>query len=265
MVAASKLKRVQPRVEASQDYFSRLEEIVSNVVPHLPEDIHPYLLQRSVRHCGLLVIAGDRGLCGGHNAGVLRMAEEFVKRCEAPVRVIAVGVKAKEYALRRGWEVVEAIEGFSGATHSQEGLYIARAARMMFEDGTYDTLDVAYTRFVSPVRRIPEISRQLPLVVQKDEEYEFLTPQAEYIFSPEAEKLLAGLLPRMVEARIVNLMLQATASEHAARMTAMSSATDNAEELGDNLSRVLNRARQQEITTELLEVVAGAAALEQDS
>lgn len=260
MVAASKLKRVQPRVESSREYLRRLTEITSSVAAHVPAELHGYLQERPVQAAGLIFVAGDKGLAGSHNVNILRLAEDFIARQGGtPVQVLTVGSKAGDFARRRGWNMV--LDTSAPATgESREAVQVARTARNLFESGAIDSLHIAFTEFITPLRRPPQVRQLLPLVAQADEDE---TAPVEYFFEPEAEQLLAGLLPRTLDAQIINMILQSVAAEHAARMTAMTAATENAGELRDTLVRDLNRARQAGITTELLEVVAGADALSQ--
>lgn len=260
MVATSKLKKTQPRVEASREYLRRMSEITDSVAANVSADLHPYLQQRPVQTQGLIVVAGDKGLAGSHNVNILRLAEEYIATQHVPVKIMTVGVRAADYARRRGWDVVADFATPAEGTHARDAMQIARSVRALFDNGQIDLLQIAYTEFVSVLRRPPGIEQLLPIVGEKTEQQ---APAAEYIFAPPAEQLLAGLLPRAVDARIVNMLLQSLAAEHAARMTAMTAATENANEVRDNLTRELNRARQTQITTELLEVIAGADALAQ--
>jgi F-type H+-transporting ATPase subunit gamma len=260
MVAASRLKRIQPRVEASREYLRRLQEITASVAARVPPDLHSYLQDRPVQTAGVIVVAGDKGLAGSHNVNVLRVAEQHLAAQTVPVNVIAVGNKAIDYGRRRGWNIVESHAAPGGGSESLEALQIARGARSMFDSGLIDRLEIVCTEFISPLRRPAKLMQLLPIVAAPVAGE--IAP-SEYIFEPPAEELLASLLPRTVEAEIVNLLMQSVAAEHAARMTAMSAATDNAAELRQQLMRDLNRARQTGITTELLEVIAGADALSQ--
>ena len=260
MVAASRLKRVQPRVEASREYLRRLLDITASVAAHVPPELHPYLQERPVVASGVIVAAGDKGLAGSHNVNVLRLAEQHLATLNGPVKIITVGSKATDYGRRRGWDVLSSHPAPGRGAESAEALQIARLARGLFDRGEIDRLDIVYTEFLSPLRRPARVSVILPLVPEAGKEE---SAPAEYLFEPPAEQLLASLLPRMVEAQVVNLLMQSVAAEHAARMTAMSAATDNAAELRQHLVRDLNRARQAGITGELLEIVAGADALAQ--
>jgi F-type H+-transporting ATPase subunit gamma len=260
MVAAARLKRVQPRVEASRAYMARLAEIARSVASHAPDQEHPYLLSRPVRKHGLVVIAGDKGLAGAHNVNVLRAAEEVMAHMKAPCGVIAVGVKAADYGRRQGWEILDRLPTPS-TTEDQGAVGLARSIRRLYDDGMVDDLSVVYTEFLTPMRRVPRLAQLLPLVPEETTNENGL----EYLFEPPAPELLAALLPRALDAQLINMMYQSLASEHAARMTAMAVATENAEELRVTLTRDLNRARQSLITTEILEVVSGSEAMAQQS
>jgi F-type H+-transporting ATPase subunit gamma len=259
MVSTSRLKKAQPKVEASREYLRRLSEITASVAGNVPAELHPYLQHRPIAAQGLIVVAGDKGLAGSHNANILRAAEEYIAAQDVPVKVMTVGVRAGEYGQRRGWNIVHRLNSPNDSNQSRDALEIARLARRAFDDGEIDVLKVAYTQFISVLRRPPTITQLLPIVGNEED----TEGTAEYIFAPPAEELLGALLPRTVDAQIVNMLLQSIAAEHAARMTAMTAATENADELRGTLSRQLNRARQAQITTELLEVIAGADALAQ--
>jgi F-type H+-transporting ATPase subunit gamma len=259
MVSAAKLKRVQPRVEASREYMKRLAEVTASVAANTPGGLHPYLQDRPVKTHGLVIVAGDKGLCGSHNVNLFRAVETFMDSLEAPCKVICVGNKAVDFARRRGLDVVESVPCPSLGEESRGALQVARTARALYDSGQVDTLYVVYTEFRSPMQRPPAANRLIPIETDGAPADEM---PAEYIFEPAAERLLSSLLPRVVEARLVNTILQSMAAEQAARMTAMSAATENAEELRLTMTRELNRARQQQITSEILEVVSGADALQ---
>lgn len=260
MVSAAKLKRVQPTVEASREYMRRLADVAASVAANCPHGLHPYLQERPVHARGVVVVSGDKGLCGSHNVNLFRTAEDLLDSFSEPVRVFCVGNKAVDLGRRRGWNVVGQASGPGLGDESREALAIARDVRGLYDSGQVDAIHVVYTEFQSPMQRPPAVAQLLPIASAPTDADEVV---ANYVFEPEAEKLLATLLPRTVEARLVNMLLQSLAAEHAARMTAMTAATENAEELRGTLTRELNRARQQQITSEILEVVSGADALQQ--
>jgi F-type H+-transporting ATPase subunit gamma len=259
MVAAAKLRRVQQRATEGRTYWQRMQEIVREVSATAPEIEHALLTPRQTKRIGLLVVAGEKGLCGGYNVQVAREAERFVKAQHQPVMVRLTGRKALSVLQRAGCTIQEQFTR-EDRTLAADALRVARELRRWYEDGEVDEVHVCYSQFVSTSRDHPAVVRLLP-VVAADRETGTREAPSEYIFEPPAEQLFARLLPRYVDAQVYQVLLEASASEHAARMRAMAAATDNAEKMTDRLRTQANRLRQQEITEELLDVVGGAEAL----
>ena len=263
MVATAKLKRIQRTVENSRRYQEELRRLLADVARASVEVDHPYLQAREVERVGVLVVGGDRGLCGAFNRQIDEQAVEFIAGQSAPVEVITVGNRMRRYADRHGLDIVSshpAVERADAPDIDQ----ISGEVRSWYESSHVDLVQVVYARFDSLVRH-PAISEQLlPLSPQA---FVGATDDAgpvpvEYIFEPPAAQLLAELLPRALEVEIAQILLTTQASGQAARMTAMSAATDNADEMITGLTRSINRARQEEITAALLDVVTGARALQ---
>ena len=263
MVATAKLKRIQRTVENSRRYQEELRRLLADVANASVEVDHPYLQAREVERVGVLVVGGDRGLCGAFNRQIDEQAVEFIAGQSAPVEVITVGNRMRRYADRHGLDVVSSHAAVERAD-APDIDHIIGEVRSWYESGHVDLVQVVYARFDSLVRH-PAISEQLlPLSPQAFAE---ATDDAgpvpvEYIFEPPAAQLLAELLPRALEVEIAQILLTTQASGQAARMTAMSAATDNADEMVTGLTRSINRARQEEITAGLLDVVTGARALQ---
>ena len=258
MVSGVQLRRVQSRVELSRAYFRRLTEIMSRVGAGDTTSDHPYLRRNTEeKRIGLILVAGDRGLCGGYNAGVLRLANQFVQDAQVPVSVVPIGVRAVDYVRRNGWTVLDKASMLYEVEDASQASRIARAIMKHFDTGTIDSLHIIYTRFVSTARYVPTYEQLLPIVGDLEETHQAV----EYIYEPNAAEFLHDLLPLAAEARLSYYLLQSLASEHAARLVAMPPSADNAEKLGEDLVRELNRGRQQKITDEVLEVVSGAEAL----
>ncbi len=263
MVATAKLKRIQRTVENSRRYQEELRRLLADVANASVEVDHPYLQAREVERVGVLVVGGDRGLCGAFNRQIDEQAVEFIAGQSAPVEVITVGNRMRRYADRHGLEVVSSHAAVERADEPDID-HIIGEVRSWYESGHVDLVQVVYARFDSLVRH-PTVSEQLlPLSPQAFAE---ATDDAgpvpvEYIFEPPAAQLLAELLPRALEVEIAQILLTTQASGQAARMTAMSAATDNADEMITGLTRSINRARQEEITAALLDVVTGARALQ---
>ncbi|MFP3903133.1 MAG: F0F1 ATP synthase subunit gamma, partial [Armatimonadota bacterium] len=223
---------------------------------------HPYYASvTKPKQAGMIFVAGDRGLCGRYNRNVTQVGRKYIDEVGCQVQVIAVGQKACLQARRLGWNLVQTYPELADMQDPNAGRDAAAQIRAMFDDGEFEVLQMAYTEFHSATQWEAVLEQILPLPkadIQQDDELE-------YIFEPDAPQFLETLLPMAVEARIVYNLVQALAAEHAARMLAMRSASDNAEDMKDRLRRRLNRARQQKITREVLDIITGAEALGQGS
>ncbi|MEJ5252946.1 MAG: ATP synthase F1 subunit gamma [Chthonomonadetes bacterium] len=263
MIAAARLKRAQDRVMAARPYSEKMQTLIGTLALASGSVEHPLLqVREQVRHIGVLLITADRGLCGSYNTNIIRRCMEFVQQYEQDqIRLLTVGKKGMQFMTRRGYPSVQHYTvPMSGPTvaHAQE---IARAAQEMFLSEQVDEFYVVFSRFRSALVQIPTVQRLLPIepIAMEDGRVEHL----EFIFEPSSEELLRRLLPRYVFNMVYQALLESTASEHGARMTAMSSATDNAGKMISTLTLNLNRARQAAITKEILEVVSGAEALKE--
>ena len=261
MVAAAKLKRAQGALTAGRPYWDRMQQLVGRVAQAAGQVSHPLLDARpEVRAVGLLAIAGDKGLCGAYNANVARLAVRWISERQHPVRVVVVGRKLVPYLRRADSDLAYAVSAPTGPDATPAALAVARRLREWYETRVVDEVYVCYAQFVSAIENRPTVVPLLPvsaMAAPAETEPEAL----DYLFEPEPAELLGRLLPRFVDAQVCHLVLEAAASEHGARMTAMSAATRNAEETIDTLTLSSNRARQAGITKELLEVVTGAEAL----
>jgi F-type H+-transporting ATPase subunit gamma len=275
LIATSRITKAQARVAASKPYAEEITRVLTALASASSSLDHPLLSERAEpRRAAVLVVTSDRGMCGGYNANVLREAEALLLllRSEGKEPVIFVlGQKGLAYYTFRDRKVSGAWTGFS-----QQPAYsdAAKASRHLVElflagsgteveayngEGTtegVDELHIVYTGFVSMLTQTPEVRRMAPLAVEYAE-----GPTPDYEFEPEADALLGALLPKYVGTRIYASLLDAAASESAARRTAMKAATDNANDLVNTLSRQANQARQAQITQEISEIVGGANAL----
>lgn len=272
LIAASRIVKAQQRVTAAQPYSDQITEVVKDLAAAGTSN-SPLLVGREVKTTAYVVITADRGLCGGYNAGVQRATEGEIKKDVlkgSDYAVIAVGRKAEGYFRFRGYRIAKSFAGFSDNPTYADARAIGQWIVAEYEAGNIDRVELVYTRFISAGSQ--EVV-QRPLVPLDRDTVEGGdgkgtdadgTP-ADFEFEPDPSTILDTLLPRYVEARIYAALLNAAASEHAFRQRAMKSATDNAEELIKNLSRIMNRARQDSITTEIMEIVGGAEALSGDS
>jgi F-type H+-transporting ATPase subunit gamma len=266
LIAASRIVKAQQRVAAARPYSEQITEVIRNLASAGAGQGQALLTQREdVQKVGFIVVSADRGLAGGYNSGVIRATEQALREQQAQGRdysLILCGKKAQSYFKFRGYRIDAAFTGFSEQPSYENARDVADAVMERFEQGEIDQVELVYTQFLSAASQRVVVRRFMPL------EPEALTdaaggPQADYEFEPSPDAILTRLLPRYVEARLFAAMLDAAASEHAARQRAMKSATDNAEELIKALTRVMNRARQESITTEIMEIVGGAEALAQ--
>lgn len=273
LIAASRIVKAQQRVQAAVPYSDTITEVVKDLAAAGTSQ-SPLLKGRAeTKTTAYVVISADRGLCGGYNAGVQRATEGEIKGDVlrgSDYAVVAVGRKAEGYFRFRGYRIAKTFAGFSDNPTYANAKAIGQYVVEQFLAGEFDRVELVYTRFISAGSQ--EVV-QRPLVPLEREATEGGdgkgqdpdgTP-ADFEFEPDPVTILDTLLPRYVEARIYAALLNAAASEHAFRQRAMKSATDNAEELIKNLSRIMNRARQDSITTEIMEIVGGAEALAGDS
>jgi F-type H+-transporting ATPase subunit gamma len=235
----------------------KLSEMFSAVSAGVEPEAHPLLARRPERRIDLLVITSDRGLCGGYNANLLRVAEAFVReRAAVEAAVAIVGRRGLEYYRRRLATLLLQRLGILTTPVPEMARELAAELTRRFGAEETDAVYLVYTRFRSALSQVPSVVPLLPVAPAASD-----VPPAEYIFEPARPDLLALLLPRYVEALITQALLEAIASEHGARMTAMENATNNASEMIDRLTLSMNRARQATITKELMEIVSGAEAL----
>ncbi len=265
LVSASKLRRAQERAQQSLPYAEKMRDVVLSIAGALsPEDkTHPMLISRPVKKTAYLLITSDRGLCGGYNANLFRKLLESIRSRHQSADeyvVFAMGRSGYEFCKRLGIQVIDKVLGVPDQPSFAGIETLAKKAVSYFSEGEYDELYLFYNHFVNPITQQPTEKRLLPL--ENLEEGEQKTAQTTYIFEPSNAEVLNVLLPKYAETLIYSALLDAKAAEHAARMSAMTNATDNAEEVIKSYTLQFNKARQASITQEITEIVAGASALE---
>ena len=270
MVSAVKMRRAQQRVTASRPYSDQLRQIMSDLATLQPDPEQlaqfPLLQTRPINRIELIVITPDRGLTGALNTNILRRASRFILEetpltggggeTRAPVNVIAVGKKARDYFVKTRQDVTAEFTGIGDDISLDAVRPIVDIAIDDFSSGRVDAVYVVYARFVNTLVQRPEALQILPVEPPPAQE-----GYSDYIFEPTPEQVLNEILPRYVEVQVYQAILEALASEHSARMVAMRSATDNAKEIVQDLTLSLNKARQAQITREVSEIAAGANAL----
>jgi F-type H+-transporting ATPase subunit gamma len=243
-----------------------MRSLMASVAKNAGSIDSPLLKERDeIRKVGYAIISADRGLAGAYNSNVIRAAERDMRDYGKDEKLYLVGKKAVSYFRFRGYDTSDNWQGISDKPSIADARKVATKLSKDFLKGEVDEIRLAYTKYESALTQRPTVIRLLPMdqdLVDEDEEGQRSDgARASYVFEPEPEGILDLLLPRYVEGTILQGLLEASASEHAARRRAMKAATDNADELIENLNRVYNQARQAEITTEIMEVIGGAEAL----
>jgi F-type H+-transporting ATPase subunit gamma len=265
LIASSRIIKAQQRVAAARPYAETMRRLMASVAATATSLDHPMLRERdSVAAIAMIVVSSDRGLAGAYNSNVIRAAERDMRDHAKDSKLFPVGKKAVSYFKFRGHELEDSWQGFSEQPGIDDARRVAGAVAKAFSEGEVDQVRLAYTRFDSMLVQRPTMVQLLPLPreeIESVDDDEERGRRAQYQFEPGPEELLDYLVPRYVEGLIFQGLLEAAASEQAARRRAMKAATDNADELIDTLTRNYNQARQAEITTEIMEVVGGAEAL----
>ena len=262
MVAASKMRKAQDRMRAARPYGDKIRRVAGNLSHALTDYRHPFLTVREqVKAVGLITVTSDKGLCGGLNTNVLRLALGKMKEWDAEgkkLRVTAIGNKGLGFMQRAGANVVSQLTGLGDTPHLEKLIGPVKVQLDSYMKGETDVLYIAFTRFINTMKQEPTLYQLLPL---SGELVGGEGNRWDYIYEPDAKAVIDDLLVRYVEAMIYQSVAENMASEQSARMVAMKSASDNAKNVIGELKLVYNKARQAAITKELSEIVAGAAAV----
>lgn len=257
LVSSAKMRKARIRLEETRPYYNTVLESISSVISNTRTN-HPLLQNREVKKSLYIVITADRGLAGGYNANINRLIDTKFRNDKDSISLITVGLKGRDYFKSRNYNIVGEFVGISEEPDFTDAKQIGKLATQFFLDGEVDEINVVYTKFISTLSFEPTILKVLPAGdINKDED----KPSQIIEFEPSPEEVLDFLIPKYLEATIFGALIEASSSEQAARRTAMESATDNAEDMIEELNMSYNRARQAAITMELSEIVAGAEAL----
>ena len=259
MVAAARLRRAQEAAVSNKPYADKMAHVISDIATGATDFRHPLMEVREEGKSLFLVIASDKGLAGAYASNAFKEAVSHITD-KAETELITVGRKSKEYFRNRHYDLVKEYIGISERPRYEDARVIADEVIRRFTEGEVKEVHMVYTRFVSAISAVPETVRLLPLETPEGQK-ETSGPRAEYIYEPSAEEVLGFLLPQYLVTMIYAALLQSAASELSSRMTAMSNATDNAEELLAKLDLHYNKVRQASITREITEIVGGAEAL----
>ena len=270
MVAASKMRRAQERMRAARPYGEKIRNVAAHLSRANPEYRHPFLIERdSLKRVGIIVVTADKGLCGGLNTNVLRLALNKIKDWEQAgedIEACAIGNKGLGFLQRLGVNVISQVTGLGDRPHMEKLIGAVKVMLDAYTANRFDRLMIFYTRFINTMKQEPVMEQLLPL----SDEHITVTPASaavtltgtwDYIYEPDAAVVLDQVLTRYIEALVYQAVSENMASEQSARMVAMKSASDNAGNVIDELTLVYNKSRQALITKELSEIVSGAAAV----
>ncbi len=264
MVSAAKLRRAQDAVTAARPYADKMLDVLSSLALREDAESHPLLVQRGKGKALVLLITGDRGLCGGFNTNISKAAERFIRENKSgfeSYELLIVGRKGNDYLKRRAGmyinKVHENLIG-SGQVSYPTGALLGQEVIELYRAEDYDAVFLIYNAFQSAMTQVQTVTQLLPIVPKKVTEGEHV---AEYLYEPSAGDVLTQILPKHIEVQIFRALLESAASEHGARMTAMDSASKNASEMIGKLTLQYNRARQAAITKELMEIISGAESI----
>jgi F-type H+-transporting ATPase subunit gamma len=270
MVAAAKLRRAQDALISARPYARKMSELLRHLVTKVDPSIHPLLHDREVKRVVLIVVSGDRGMCGAFNGNIIKAAldhitTQYSKTGEQHdgVRVVTVGKKATDFFAKRNYNLYAKHVGIFGNLHIGHARAIMQQLTEEYLKGEFDKVEVIYNEFKSVIQQRIVVEQILPIPpeqIQKSKDLHALA-QIDYIYEPSSTEILNVLLPKHLNFLMWHVLLESSTAEEGARMTAMNNATENAKDLIRDLTLSYNKARQASITKELLEIVSGAEAL----
>ena len=261
LVSTAKLKRAKDRMNLTKPYFETVLDAVQSIIENEKSLKHDFVTKREVRNTLYIVITGDRGLCGGYNINAMKEVANDITDKEHSL-IVTIGRKAGSFFRSHGFNVYDSFEGISEKPEFMHAQAIGRLALSLYKQEKVDEIKFVYSKFISTISQEPEMLKLLPVESREteaeemaDEDYEFIT------YEPSAEEVLSFIIPKYVSSTIYGGLIESAAAEQAARRVAMENASNNAEDLIDDLTLSFNQARQAAITQEITEIVGGAEAL----
>lgn len=261
MVAASKMRKAQERMQASRPYATKIRQVIGHLAKGHPEYRHHYLQIRPIKRVGFIIVTSDRGLCGGLNINLLKTTVSAMQQWRqqgVEIDLCLIGSKGEAFFKRYGGNIVAQTDHLGEQASVKDLIGVVNVMLAAYDQGELDSLYLVYNEFVNTMTQRPQIEQLLPVIPAEDDQ---LTHYWDYIYEPDAKELLNVLLKRYIESQVYQGIVENAACEQAARMIAMKSASDNAGELIGQLQLAYNKARQAAITQELAEIIAGAAAV----
>ncbi len=267
LVSSAKLRKAKQRVEETRPYYEITTESVKRILSSSKGMNHPFLNKREVKKTVYIVITADRGLAGGYSSNILRLAEHNIDK--ASDSVIVMGSKGRDFFKRKGYNVLDALIGITEDPEFSDARQVGNTVMDLYEKEEIDSIKLIYTKFISAISQEPVMITLLPSEVEETETKSVMDTDSETTsvnltqiqYEPSPESVIEYLIPKYIQGAIFGGLVEAAASQQGARMTAMESATDNAEEIIEDLDLRYNRARQASITQEISEIVGGAEAL----
>ena len=260
LVSAAKMRKAREQLEKSRPYYTTVLDSIGDVLAN-SNIRHPLLQKREVKKSLYIVMAGDRGLAGGYNSNINRLVHSKYSENKEAICLITIGSKTRDFFERREYEIVEAITGISEGPTFSDAKQIGELATNLYLNNEVDEIHLVYTEFITTLSSKAKSIKLLPAENMKELEGDG-SSKAVIEFEPDAEGALDYLIPKYIESTIFGALIEASASEQSSRRTAMKSATENAEEMIEDLEMTYNRVRQAAITMEISEIVSGAEALE---
>jgi len=262
MVAASKMRKAQERMQATRPYADKMRQVIGHIAKANAQYKHPFMVEREVKRVGYIVVSTDRGLCGGLNINLFKALVREMKAWKekgVETDLCAIGQKGASFFRSYGGNVVAALTHLGDSPSSEKLIGNVKVMLDAFSEGKIDRLYLVSNEFENTMTQTPQVEQILPLPPGEDEEE--IKNQWDYLYEPDARQILDGLLPRFIESQVYQGVVENLACEQAARMIAMKSATDNAGSIIDELQLAYNKARQAAITQEISEIVSGAASV----
>jgi len=270
MVAAAKLRRAQEALISARPYARKMNEMLRHLVTKIDPSVHPLLQEREIKRVVLVVVSGDRGMCGAFNGNIIKAAVDHLNTRYADlmkepdgIRIVTVGKKATDFFAKRNYNIYAKHVGLFGNLHIGSARTIIQQLIDDYLKGEFDKVEVIYNEFKSVIQQRVVVEQILPIPpeqLQKTNDLHALA-QVEYLYEPSSREIITALLPKHLNFLMWHVLLESSTAEEGARMTAMNNATENAKELISDLTLSYNKARQASITKELLEIVSGAEAL----
>lgn len=264
MVATSKMKKAQERMQASRPYAEKVKVVISHLAQGRLEYKHPYLMERAPKRIGFMVVSTDRGLCGGLNTNLLKATVQGMHVWhdkEIPIDICSVGKKAESFFRRMGGNIVSSVSNLGNKPSVLDVIGTVKVMLDLYNEEKLDRIYLVYNKFINTMTQKPIVDMVLPIIDTEPVEDKKGKFSWDYLYEPDAKGLLDALLVRYIESLVYQGIVENIACEQAARMVAMKNASENASELIDELQLMYNKARQASITRELSEIVAGAAAV----